>query len=59
MVHWPNSRRPTACDNHTLWSLHLLVAQNDRARGDAEAAARSMRSARAHAAARKLTARGL
>jgi hypothetical protein len=45
-------------DSRTLWELHLLVARNDRARGDEAAAARSMRSARAHAAARKLTERG-
>jgi hypothetical protein len=37
-----------------LWELHLAVARNDRQRGDVVAAGRSMRSARAHAAARKL-----
>lgn len=41
-------------DDYTLWELHLAVARNDRARGDAETAGRSMRSARAHAAARRL-----
>lgn len=41
-------------DSGTLWELHLAVARNDRARGDRVAAARSMRSARAHALARKL-----
>jgi hypothetical protein len=44
-------------DGRTLWELHLVVARNDRARGDAEAAARSMRSARAHAAARQIAKR--
>lgn len=41
-------------DNGTLWELHLAVARNDWARGDQVAAARSMRSARVHALARKL-----
>jgi hypothetical protein len=41
-------------DSGTLWELHLAVARNDRARGDVVAAERSMRSARAHAVARKL-----
>lgn len=46
--------RPRTIDSGTLWQLHLAVAANDRARGDTGAAERSMRSARAHAAARKL-----
>jgi hypothetical protein len=44
-------------DNKTLWELHLAVARNDRARGDAAAAERSMRCARAHAVARSLIRR--
>jgi len=46
-------------DNRTLWDLHLAVAGNARQRGDKAAADRAMSSARAHAAARKLTGRGL
>ncbi len=44
-------------DDETLWALHLTVARNDRTRGDVAAAERSMRSARAHAAARRLARR--
>ena len=54
-VSWPGSRRPTAVTDQQLWELHLQVARNERARGDRVAAERSMRSARVHAAARKLT----
>jgi hypothetical protein len=56
MVHWFGSR-PTAVEDGQLWELHLLIARNDRARGDQAAADRSMRSARAHAVARKLVRR--
>lgn len=56
-MYWLNSSRPTAVEDGQLWELHLLVARNDRARGDEAAAARSMRSARAHAAARKMLKR--
>jgi hypothetical protein len=58
-MHWPNSSRPTAVEDGQLWELHLLIARNDRARGDTAAAERSMRAARSHAAARKLTKLGL
>lgn len=44
---------PEPIDSATLWELHLRVAANDRLKGK-EAGERSMRSARAHAAARKL-----
>lgn len=44
-------------DNATLWELHLMVARCARERGDAAAANRAMRSARAHAAARRLVDR--
>lgn len=44
-------------DNATLWELHLMLARCARDRGDVVTANRAMRSARTHAAARRLIKR--